>query len=342
MQGSPITRLCFSSSIDGHSGPASFQSRLAGGLAQRSVAVGYLPGCRSGEIMLVIGGTRRIPDLLRAKRSGATIVQRLNGMNWIHRRRPTGLRHFLKAEWANLNLRLIRGRIADAIVYQSRFVEGWWNRAAGESTRPQRVIYNGVPLARFRPAREGLPDNPVRILVVEGRLGGGYEIGLEWAVELAHGLRREHGRQVALAVAGVVPANLRDKFGGAQVEFLGVLSEDQLVEQHHRAHFLFASDLHPACPNSVLEALASGTPVLAFDTGAMAELVDDDSGVLVRYGADPWQAERPDIPGLVSGAAGLLDHRSRLSDGARRRAEKDFDLQAMVENYLTAFREWSR
>lgn len=341
MQGASITSLCFSSPIQGHSGPASFQGRLAAGLEGRSVAVGYLPGCRASEVLLIIGGTRRIPDILRAKRSGVLIVQRLNGMNWIHRRRPTGLRHFLKAEWANLNLRLIRSRLADAIVYQSRFVEGWWRGAAGESGLPQRIIYNGVPLDRFHPGQQELPDDPIRILVVEGRLGGGYEIGLGWAVELADGLRQANGRQVRLAVAGVVPPRLRENFAGSPVEWLGVLSEEQIVDHHHRAHFLFASDLHPACPNSVLEAMACGTPVLAFDTGAMAELVDDQSGVLVGYGADPWQAERPDISGLVEGGAKLLDHRARLRGGARRRAEMHFGAEAMVENYLAAFREWS-
>ena len=57
MQGPPITRLCFSSSIEGHSGPASFQSRLASGLAQemgKVATVGLAPAV-FGPMMNITG-----------------------------------------------------------------------------------------------------------------------------------------------------------------------------------------------------------------------------------------------------------------------------------------------
>ena len=50
------------------------------------------------------------------------------------------------------------------------------------------------------------------------------------------------------------------------------------------ADLLFSADVHPACPNSVIEALACGLPVIAFDTGAIREIVDDSSGAVVAYG----------------------------------------------------------
>lgn len=336
-----ISSLCLGSPIPGHSGPASFQRRLIAGLEQRSIYARFWPDCRSSQVVLIIGGTRRIPAVVKAKRSGAFVIQRLNGLNWIHRKQPTGLRHYLKAEWANLNLRLIRHRLADAVVYQSQFVEGWWNRVAGQAGVPARVIYNGVPLDCFKPGEAEPPSDRVRILLVEGNLAGGYEIGLEWAAELAARLRVELDREVELRVAGTVSAALRDRFEASQVGWLGVLSEDEIIEQHHRAHFLFASDLNAACPNSVLEAMACGTPVLAFETGALPELVDGQSGVLVDYRSDPWQVDRPDLEGLVEGAVKLLDGRSRFSHGARIRAQRNFGLDEMVDNYLAAFGEWT-
>lgn len=335
-----LRSICVGSSIRGQSGPASFQRRLSSGLSQRSIATHYLPDCGTSQVVLIIGGTRQIPALARAKQSGAIVVQRLNGMNWIHRHRPTGLRHYMKAEWANFNLRFIRRWLADAVVYQSKFVQGWWNRAVGEIEIPTRVIYNGVPLDRFTPLRDKAPTNGIRILLVEGNLAGGYEIGLDWAVRLTARLRQDLEKDVLLAVAGFVPPGLREKLADSGARWLGVLSEEEVVEQHHRAHFLFASDLNAACPNSVVEALACGTPVLAFDTGALSELVDGTSGVLVPYGADPWQAADPDISSLVGAARQVLTDSSRLSAGARRRAEECFSQDGMVEEYLAAFREW--
>lgn len=335
-----IKGLCFANQIGGHSGPAAFQRRLIEGVARYGLEVSYLPESGPKRPLLIIGGTRRIPQVWRAKRAGALVVQRLNGMNWIHRRRRTGLRHYVKAEWSNWLLRFTRRWLADAIVYQSNFVRAWWDREAGEVQARSAVIYNGVPLDEFRPAGGDLPDDCIRILVVEGNLGGGYEIGLRWAFELASLLRRRTSGRVEVAVAGNAPSEIRAAGGTADIVWLGVLSTSELAHEHRRSHFLFASDLHPACPNSVLEALASGLPVLAFDTGALPEIVDEHAGVLVDYGADSWKVEPPDTAGLADGASVILRDRASLSAGARRRAEERFGQSAMVENYLKAIEGW--
>ena len=44
-----------------------------------------------------------------------------------------------------------------------------------------------------------------------------------------------------------------------------------------------------------MEALACGMPVVSFDTGALPELVTQDAGRVVAYGADAWRLEPPDI-----------------------------------------------
>jgi glycosyltransferase involved in cell wall biosynthesis len=49
---------------------------------------------------------------------------------------------------------------------------------------------------------------------------------------------------------------------------------------------LFSADLNAACPNSVIEALACGTPVLGYDTGALPEMVPPKSGRIAHYGGN--------------------------------------------------------
>jgi glycosyltransferase involved in cell wall biosynthesis len=102
---------------------------------------------------------------------------------------------------------------------------------------------------------------------------------------------------------------------------------------------LFSADINPACPNSVIEALACGLPVVAFDTGAMNELVLGDSGRLVPYGGDPWNLEQPDINSLAKAASEILQNRQRFSIAARSQAEAFFDLDKMVDGYLNALLE---
>ncbi len=124
----------------GVGGMVSFQHKLAGGLQRRGIDVVYDLADEPYQAVLVIGGTRDLPGLRRARRRGIPVVQRLDGMNWLHRlggNLRTGLRHFLRAEYGNLMLQLIRTRLASRIVYQSQFVRGWWERVVWTDPGPQ-------------------------------------------------------------------------------------------------------------------------------------------------------------------------------------------------------------
>jgi glycosyltransferase involved in cell wall biosynthesis len=112
------------------------------------------------------------------------------------------------------------------------------------------------------------------------------------------------------------------------------VAREAVPQLDRSAHLLFPADVNPACPNSVIEALACGLPAAAFSTGALPELVSGDAGRLVPYGGDPWKLERPDLAALAEAAAEILRDQPRFRAGARRRAEEAFGLDRMVERYL--------
>jgi glycosyltransferase involved in cell wall biosynthesis len=47
---------------------------------------------------------------------------------------------------------------------------------------------------------------------------------------------------------------------------------EQVADFLRKSHIFIYSHLNPRCPNSVLEAISTGLPVIGFDSGAMAEL----------------------------------------------------------------------
>lgn len=75
----------------------------------------------------------------------------------------------------------------------------------------------------------------------------------------------------------------------------------------------------------VAEAMACGTPVVAFDRGAMSELIDDATGRVVP-------------PGAVEELAAAVGVATRLDrDACRRRAEQRFSSDVMADGYESWF-----
>ena len=342
-------RVCLVPQLSGVGGMVSFQHKLAAGLAARGVRVCFDLSDHPYDAVLVIGGTRQVAELWRARRRGIRIVQRLDGMNWVHRRRRTGVRHFLRAETGNWLLAYIRSRLADHIVYQSDFSQRWWERVHGPTRVGSSVIYNGVDLSLYTPqGPHERPEGGYRVLLVEGSLMGGYEMGLEVAVALVNRLASRlesvhslpEGGAVELMVAGRVSPEVRDRWSsrvqGASLCWAGLVPRERIPDLDRSAHLLYSADINAACPNSVIEALACGLPVLAYDTGALPELVSPGAGRIVPYGGDPWRLDPPDTSALVEGGLEVLEGGQKVRLAARARAEAAFGLDQMVERYLAA------
>ena len=294
------------------------------------------------DAILVIGGTRHLLSLWRAKRRGVRIVQRLDGVNWVQRVRWSGLRYKVRAEYGNLLLAFIRNRVADKVVYQSQFIRGWWEDWYGVARVPGEVILNGVDLETYAPGeQDGIPKSPpYRLLVVEGSLAGGLDTGLRAAVDLAEMLAENF--PVELTIAGTVDARAStqlEKENKTSIEFLGVVPREQIPDLMRASHLLFSAEINPPCPNSVIEALACGLPVVGFETGSLKELIGAEAGRLAPYGGDPWKLEPPDVPALATAATEILGYQEKFRSAARARAEETLNVDQMVDGYLKALLE---
>lgn len=328
-------RICIVPKVHGVGGMVSFLHKFSAAVEKRGVQVTFDLVDEPYSAVLVIGGSRQLLSLFRARQR---VVQRLDGINWIHRRKPVSLKHSLRSEYGNLVLSLIRRFVADRIVYQSAFSRGWWNDWFGALKTPSSVVHNGVDLEAYKPVTR-IADSRYKLLVVEGSLGGGYEGGLANAVRLAEAASGLVSKPLELVVVGEVDESLKAEWqarSAVAISWVGKVARERIPQLMNEADALFSADVHPACPNSVIEALACGLPVVAYETGSLAELVPASAGWIAPYGTNPWMLETPVVEPLARGLAQVLAQQEKFRTGARAYAESAFGIEAMTEKYLGA------
>ena len=330
-----MPRICIIPRVEGLGGVTSFRLKFEYGLQARGVKVTNKLS-EPSEAVLVLAGTKSLLALWKARRRGQRIVQRLDGINWVHWARWAGPRYTIRALYGNANLSFIRRRLADQVIYQSEFIKNWWEDWYRPTRVPSSVIMNGVDLNQYTP--NGLHERPAghnRLLIVEGSLTGALNSGLFHAAELAD--RLSHRYKIELCIVGRVDRRTKNKLQRQttfRVRFLDAIAREQIPWIMRSSHLLFSAEVNPPCPNSVIEALACGLPVIGFDTGSLSEIVQGDAGRLTSYGANPWKLQKPAISALENVAVEVLEDQPRFRTAARQQAEVGLGLDKMVDEYL--------
>jgi glycosyltransferase involved in cell wall biosynthesis len=215
--------------------------------------------------------------------------------------------------------------------------------ALGAPPGRTHVIYGGVDPARFRPDPENAGERDGVLYV--GRITP--HKGLDRLV-------RALPRGASLTVAGSAghdrqpperdyPVLLRRLATGRPVRFVGCVDDDDLPVLYRRASVFVLPTVETTCFGrsvavtellglSVLEAMASGTPVVASRTGGLPEVVcDGETGFLVPPGEVSELHDRIDL--LLRDAALAR----RMGSAARARVLDRFTWEATAQRCLAAY-----
>ncbi|MFN2383269.1 MAG: glycosyltransferase family 4 protein, partial [Gemmatimonadota bacterium] len=288
-------------------------------------------------IVVIVGGTARLWWLWRAKRRGARIVHRLDGINWRYRVMPVSRRRRLSDRLRNRQMAWIRNTLADHVVYQSAFIRDWWHREYGPAPCPESVIYNGVDLDEFTPpADNAAPRERPLLICVEGKVPP--NPAAQAILADVPGPLFADGTIGGTLVCGMIRPDIRERVAALPgVQVLGSVARSAMPATYARCDVYLSLEINPPCPNAVVEALAAGVPVVGYDTGSLSELVQPEAGRLVPYGVDPWRLEVPDTRPLREAVEAVLAHLPEYRRGARAAAEQRFGLDRIVEAYLAIF-----
>ena len=244
-------------------------------------------------------------EILRVKQSrpGVRVVHRVDGST-----RDYGRIDSTDDDQARANL------LADQTIFQSQYSKFSVTEKYRVIMNDGPVIHNPVDIQCFTPAGTFLTMPPGRPRVVTS----------------AFSVNRMKGTWKLDRLAASNPDIdfvLCGRFEGIQsranVHFLGHLNRVDLSAALRSCDVFVNMSENDPCPNVVLEALASGLPVLYKDSGGVRELVGD-CGLAF------------DLDAFRSCLDRLLTNREALGNAARRRAEECFAPGVIFPKYVAA------
>jgi colanic acid/amylovoran biosynthesis glycosyltransferase len=216
------------------------------------------------------------------------------------------------------------------------------------------LVRLGCPPEKLRVQRTGIPLEEWPFVPRTTPADGAWRIlqscrfiakkGLDLTLRAFAAVQKDLPRiQLVLAGDGPLKDELQklaqDLGVASSVTFTGFLSQDELRQQVYASHVF----MHPSrtssdgnregIPNSMLEAMASGAPVIATKHGGIPEAVTDgESGLLV---------EEEDHEGMARALLSLMRNQapaSSIGQGARKAIEDKFDrarnIRLLEDSYL--------
>jgi len=231
---------------------------------------------------------------------------------------------------------------ADHVFWQSAFCRRFADQHLGERQGPGEILFNAVDTTHFTPAPR--PQRPVTFLVA-GKIEHHLYPRVGDAV-IALASLRKGGIDARLIVAGSMDDESARRaeadiarFGlDTEVDLTGPYTQAGAPEIYRRADIYLMTKPNDPCPNTVLEAMACGLPVVYSATGGVPELAGE-TGWPLRVEESTRTMVWP-LAGLLTEAMAAAAYGyGEKGAAACRRARDRFDIAPWIARHRAVFDE---
>jgi glycosyltransferase involved in cell wall biosynthesis len=231
---------------------------------------------------------------------------------------------------------------ADHVFWQSDFCRRSADRFLGIREGAGEILFNAVDLDHFSP-RELRSVRPFTFLLT-GKIGHSLNYRVESTIS-GLALARQAGMNVKLKISGWLhnAASVRlmaERYGVREhVQMTGVYSQAEAPSIYQAADAYIMTKYLDPCPNTVIEALACGLPVLYSSSGGVPELVGENAGIGLVVPEDFERIHVPNDEAIAHGMMQLMEKRQIMSEAARERAIKLFDIRSWISRHRSVFKD---
>lgn len=201
------------------------------------------------------------------KRLGLPVIQRLDGLHYPEK-------HGDSYKLRNKDMADIYLNHASHLIFQSQHSENQFLKILGKSkVKNIKTITNGARDDLFYPAEKHNFNKAEIKLITTGNFRG--KDMLQPTLNSLDLLHKKEEFTFTLTILGRLnyPQSIVEEISSKPYVKIIPPSPLEDIAKELRKHDLFVfSHLNPPCPNSVIESLACGVPVVSFNSGAMAEL----------------------------------------------------------------------
>ncbi len=146
------------------------------------------------------------------------------------------------------------------------------------------IIYNGVDIETFKPAPEARPND--KFIITNGASRITARKGYGYLIEAVNRLQKKYPNLLAKIMGeGDDKKRLEGLVKNLELEnnvqLLGRIHRDKLAPYYQEASLFVMPSLNEGMSNAMLEALASGLPIITTETGGTKELVKDRTNGLI-------------------------------------------------------------
>jgi glycosyltransferase involved in cell wall biosynthesis/Tfp pilus assembly protein PilF len=156
--------------------------------------------------------------------------------------------------------------------------------------------------------------------------------GFKLLIEALDELYKKGIKDILLGVFGVLGENTIDESKFPVIKFGPISSEETLSKIYSMADVFVVPSLEDNLPNTVLESLACGTPVVGFNIGGIPDMV--------KHKETGYLAEKGDVKDLANGIKWVLNSKkyNKISKLCRKVAEEKYDLSIQANSYIDLYK----